>query len=198
MTKQPFFHDKHALAIAVCAGALSLVGSPTTFAQDSSDSSARGGLQKPQSGAKSNTGAESEQKALEAAHKSSIDQARALEQLAAQEREGLDHQDVGARVQRLGQSVEDSRQHLASLEAVSKVDEKTREQFDEIREKHDEASEAQRALLQQVNNPELTQARVGQIENDAKEIVDDMKDAESERKKLATAQATAKEDSSAR
>ena len=94
------------------------------------------------------------------------------------------------------QSVESSRQHLASLEAASPSDEKTRERFDEIREYQDSASERQRSLMQQVTGPVLNQANAAKISRDAKDIAEDMKEAEEEREKLPGN--TAAQDSSSR
>jgi len=183
------------LAIAACAGAMTLIA-PQARAQE--DSSARDGRPpKGEATYETKSTATSAEQALRKSQQASIKQAKALQDLTSQEKEVLDQPEIEGRVQQLGQSVESSRQHLASLEAASPSDEKTRERFDEFREKQDSASEKQRGLVQQVSNvPGLTQANAAKISRDAKDIAEDMKEAEEEREKLPGN--TAAQDSSSR
>lgn len=194
------------LAFAACAGAIAWASTELSAQDDENssardgqgqapgstrpgqpeNSSARGGETRAQPSAKGeeNAAAKPEQQALRAAHEQAIEQARGLQQLASQEKEQLDHQDIGKRVELIGTALEDARQHLASLEAVVPESEKNRERFDDIREEQDSASEHQRKLVQQVREPGLNVAQIASIENQAKEILDDLKDAEKERQKL--------------
>ena len=180
MSIHPFTTTLRPLALAACAGAITALAPHASRAQE--DSSARGGP--PRQPYESKSAAAPQQQALKKAHETSIKQAKALQDLTSQEKEELNQADLDRRVQQLGQSVEDARQQLASLEAASPTDQKTRERFDDIREEHDSASERQRALAQQVASPDLNQASAAKISHDAKELGDDMKDAEEEREKL--------------
>jgi hypothetical protein len=185
------------LAIAACAGAMTLIATDAGKAQDDNNSSARDYERPPsQPNYETKSSASAEQQALRKAQQTSIKQAKALQDLTSQEKEVLNQPEVDRRVQQIGQSVESSRQHLASLEAQSPSDEKTRERFDEIREYQESASERQRSLMQQVAAPVLNQANAAKISSDAKDIEKAMKEAESAREKLPGA--TAAMDSSSR
>jgi hypothetical protein len=209
------------LAIAACAGAIAWASSELA-AQDE-DSSARGGKSPDQAPAPTRptqpenssarggvtlaqtsksqvekAAAKPEQQALRAAHEEAIAQARGLQQLASQEKEQLDHQEISTRVERIGVALENARQHLASLEAVVPESEKTRERFDDIREKQDSAGEHQRALVQQVEQPGLDMSQIATIEGQAKQVVKDVQKAESERQKLPGGSVPQRNDSTSR
>ena len=175
---------------AVCACAMTLAVAPGLSAQE--DSSARPELQEigqeGQAAAKERKeakhGGMTDQQELGRAHLAGIQQAKALEQLMSQPQEQQDKALIAAKTQALGQSLESAREYLTAAEALTPEKDKTRETFDEIREKHESALEHYRALVQKTNYGQLTPEAADDIGDEANDIVEDLTVAEQERMKL--------------
>jgi hypothetical protein len=124
----------------------------------------------------------SEHEGLTRATQSAIDHAQTLEDQARDPETQLTKATLIRHTAAIGQALETARQHLSSIESEVPADDGKRNEIcEEMREKYDSAAEHYRALLEQTNRNKIDE---GEVQDHASDLVDDLREALAEHRKL--------------